>query len=108
MNDPCYDIGGGVPPIGIKVKDPMLYKWCHSNTYSGVHKKCKIQVSIIYLNATLCIKRYTPFMKIHDKGAEISTKILREVGFGHKYGQRRSNIEECERIKNSWTREARK
>jgi hypothetical protein len=23
MDDPCYDIGGGVPPIGIKVKDPM-------------------------------------------------------------------------------------
>jgi hypothetical protein len=47
-------------------------------------------------------------MKIDDKGAEISTKILREVGFGDKYGQRRSNIEECERIKNSWTREAHK
>ena len=23
MDDPCYDIGGGVPPIGIKVKDPI-------------------------------------------------------------------------------------
>jgi hypothetical protein len=23
VDDPCYDIGGGVPPIGIKVKDPM-------------------------------------------------------------------------------------
>jgi hypothetical protein len=23
VNDPCYDIGGGVPPIDIKVKDPM-------------------------------------------------------------------------------------
>ena len=22
MDDPCYDIGGGAPPIGIKVKDP--------------------------------------------------------------------------------------
>ena len=22
VNDPCYDIGGGAPPIGIKVKDP--------------------------------------------------------------------------------------
>jgi phage-related protein len=47
-------------------------------------------------------------MKIDDKGAEISIKILREVRFGDKYGQRRSNIEECERIKNSWTREAHK
>ena len=37
MNDPCYDIGGGVPQIGIKIKDPMcgisrsptssIYKW---------------------------------------------------------------------------------
>ena len=23
VDDPCYDIGRGVPPIGIKVKDPM-------------------------------------------------------------------------------------
>ena len=23
VNDPCYDIGGSVPRIGIKVKDPM-------------------------------------------------------------------------------------
>ena len=23
MDDPCYDIGGGFPPIGIKIKDPM-------------------------------------------------------------------------------------
>ena len=30
---------------------------------------------------------------------EINTKILREVGFGHEYGQRRSNIEELRRIK---------
>ena len=27
-------------------------------------------------------------MEIDDKGGEISTKILREVGFGHRYGQR--------------------
>ena len=38
-------------------------------------------------------------MEIDDKGGEISIKILREVGFGHKYGQRGSNIEEYERIK---------
>jgi hypothetical protein len=25
VNDLCYDIGGGAPPIGIKVKDPMWY-----------------------------------------------------------------------------------
>ena len=23
IDDPCYDLGGGVPQIGIKVKDPM-------------------------------------------------------------------------------------
>ena len=37
-------------------------------------------------------------MEIDDKGGEISTKILREVGFGYKYGQRGNNIEEYERI----------
>jgi hypothetical protein len=25
VNDSYYDIGGGAPPIGIKVKDPMWY-----------------------------------------------------------------------------------
>ena len=81
MDDPCYDIGGGVPPIGIKVKRSYMrylkgYKWCHSNICGGVHKKCKIQVSTIYPNATLCITRCTPFMEIDDKGGEIETKIL--------------------------------
>jgi hypothetical protein len=47
-------------------------------------------------------------MEIDDKGGDISTKILWEVGFGHGHGQRGSNIEECERIKNSWTRKAHK
>jgi hypothetical protein len=51
VNDPCYDLGGGAPPIGIKVKDPMWYlkgyKWCHSNICGGVHQKYKIQVSTI-------------------------------------------------------------
>ena len=30
---------------------------------------------------------------------EINTKILREVGFGHEYGQRGSNIEKLRKIK---------
>ena len=38
-------------------------------------------------------------MEIDDKGGEISTNILIEVGFGHEYGQRGSNIEELRRIK---------
>ena len=37
-------------------------------------------------------------MEINDKGEEISTKILREVGFGHRHGQRGSNIEEWRMI----------
>ena len=38
-------------------------------------------------------------MEIDDKGGEISTNILREVGFEHEYGQRESNIEELRRFK---------
>jgi hypothetical protein len=37
--------------------------------------------------------------KLVTKGGEISTKISWEVGFGHGYGQRMSNIEELRRIK---------
>ena len=66
VNDPCYDIGGGVPPIGIKVKDPLCgisrsptkdtsgtsYKWylqvVSFQQSSDVHKKYKIQASTIY------------------------------------------------------------
>jgi hypothetical protein len=60
VNDTCYDIGGGAPPIGIKVKDPMWnlksnHKVCHSNICGSVHQKCNIQVSTIYPNASLCI-----------------------------------------------------
>ena len=58
-------------------------------------------VNHLPINATLCIKRGIPFMEIDDKGGEISTKILREVGFGHGHGQRGRNIEEWQRIKNS-------
>ena len=52
VDDPCYDIGGAAPQIGIKVKDPT---WGISrttggviSTFGGIHKKCKIQVSTIY------------------------------------------------------------
>ena len=60
MDDPCNDLGGGVPPIGIKVKDPMCgisraiqavsfqhMWWCPS--------KMEIQDSTINPNASLCI-----------------------------------------------------
>ena len=33
LDDPCYDIGGGAPPIGIKVKDPT---WGISRATGGV------------------------------------------------------------------------
>ena len=66
MDDPCYHIGGGVPPIDIKIKNPkcgisrsltqdtsgMSYKWylqvVSFQQSSDVHKKCKIQASTIY------------------------------------------------------------
>ena len=66
MDDLCYHIGGGVPQIDIKIKDPMCgisrsptqdtsgtsYKWylqmVSFQQSSDVHKKCKIQASIIY------------------------------------------------------------
>ena len=79
----------------------ITYKWCHFNNHEDVHQKCKIQVSTIYPNANLCIKRCTPFIEIDDKGGEISTKILREVGFGHECGQRGSNIEEWKNVRGS-------
>jgi hypothetical protein len=59
VNDPCYEIGGGAPQIGIKVKDPMWY--LKSNTSNVIPtmwccpSKMKIQVSNIYPNASLCI-----------------------------------------------------
>ena len=66
MDDPCYHIGGGVPQIDIKIKDPMCgisrsptqdtsgtsYKWylqvVSFQQSSDVHKKYKIQASTIY------------------------------------------------------------
>ena len=113
MDDPCSDLGGGVPPICIKIKDPMcgILRAIQVMSFQYLvvsikNIRFKYQPSIP--RATLCIKRCTSFMKIADKGGEISTKILREVGFRHGHGQRRSNIEEWRRIKNSWTREAHK
>ena len=66
MDDPWNDLGGGVPPIGIKVKRSYIrylkgYKWCHSIILSSIHKKCKIQVSTIYTNAILCINEKHTF-----------------------------------------------
>jgi hypothetical protein len=60
VNDPCYDIGRGVPPIGINVK--RSYVWYLKNYTSGVIPtnvvvsiKNDVQVLTIYPNASLCI-----------------------------------------------------
>ena len=49
MNNPCYDIGGGVPPIGIKVKDPMC----------GISRAIQV-VSFQYLNVSIKNARFKP------------------------------------------------
>ena len=79
MDDPCYDLEGGVTPIGIKVKDPMCgisrsptqdtsgasYKWylqvVSFQQSSKVHKKCKTQASTIYPKCNLCINEKLTF-----------------------------------------------
>ena len=79
MDDPWIDLGGGVPPIDIKIKDPMCgisriptqdtsgtsYKWylqvVSFQQSSDVHKKCKIQASTIYPNASICINKKHTF-----------------------------------------------
>ena len=68
VDDPCYDIGGGVPQIGIKVKDPMcgisrsttsgIYKWCHSNN-QVMSIKNALQLST--QNVKLCINKKHTF-----------------------------------------------
>ena len=98
MDDPCYHIGGGVPEIDIKIKDPMCgisrsptqdtrgtsYKWyiqvVSFQQTRDVHKKCKIQASTIYPKMhTLASMRNSPFMEIDDKGREI---VQRYESFG--------------------------
>ena len=80
VDDPCYDIGGGAPPIGIKVKDPIC----------GISRAIQV-VSFQYLEVSIKNARFkpqpstpmqsfisirsTPFMEIDDKGGEIGTKI---------------------------------
>ena len=90
MDDPWYDIGGGVPPIGIKIKDPMCgisrsltqntsgmrYKWylqvVSFQQSSDGHKKYKIQVSTIYHKVhTFASIISIPFKEIDDKGGEV-------------------------------------
>ena len=85
MDDPCYDIGGGVSPIGIKVKDPMsgisraiqmvsfqhIYVVPIKNEDSSLNHLPQMQASTLI--------RSTPFMKIDNKGGEI---VQRYESFG--------------------------
>jgi hypothetical protein len=47
-------------------------KWCHPNIDVNVHQICKIRVSTIYPNASLCInKKHTFFWKLMTKGERL-------------------------------------
>ena len=82
MDHPCNDLGGGVPPIGIKVKDPMcgsqeLYKWCHSNICGGVHKNARFKCQPSTPMQSFVSIRSTPFIEIDDEGGGVETKICK-------------------------------
>ena len=86
MNDPCLDIGGGAPPIGIKVKDPIC----------GISRAIQV-VSFQYLKVSIKNARFKPqpstpmqafasmrgipFMEIDDKGERLykDMKALGEI-----------------------------
>ena len=84
MDDPCYHIGGGVPQIDIKIKDPMCgisrsptqdtsgtsYK-CHSNNQVIPLKMQDLSLNHLPQMQTFASMRSTPFMEIDDKGGEI-------------------------------------
>ena len=81
MDDPCYDLGGGVPPIGIKVKDhtwviskAMVVSFQHT-VVSIKNARFKCQPSTP-MQSFVSI-RSTPFMEIDDKGGEVGTKIYK-------------------------------
>ena len=122
MDDPCYHIGGGVPLIDIKIKDPMCgisrsptsgtsYKWyLHVVSFqqsSDVHKKCKIQASTIYpkckplhqWEAHLLWKLMTKGEILYKDMKSFGRDWDKEVEVGHGHGQRGSNIEEKRLIK---------
>ena len=83
MDDPCYHIGGGVPQIDIKIKDPMcgisrsptqdssgttfnwyqigIYKWRHSNKQEMSIKNARFKPQPSTPNAYLCINKKHTF-----------------------------------------------
>ena len=114
MDDPCYDIGGGAPSIGITVKDPT---WVISRATSGViptfvvvsiknaRFKCQSSTS---MHSFVSI-RSTPFMEIDDKG-EVGTKICKCImGRSRSWTwTKREQHWSMKEDQNSWTREAHK
>jgi hypothetical protein len=84
VDDPYYDIRGGVPSIGIKVKDPMC----------GISRAIQV-VSFQYLEISIKNTRFKPqpstpmqafasmrstsFIEIDDKGGEVGTKICKYI-----------------------------
>ena len=66
MDDPRYHIGGGVPQIDIKIKDPMCGILRAIQVMSFQYlvvsiKNAKIQASTIYPNASICINEKHTF-----------------------------------------------
>ena len=80
MDDPCYDIGGGAIPIGIKVKRSYMsdikgYKWCHSNNQVMSIKNARYKPQPSTQKQVFASMRSTPFMEIDAKGGRDCTKI---------------------------------
>ena len=76
MDDPCNDLGGGVPPICIKVKDHMCGILRAIQVMSFQYlvvsiKNAKIQSSTIYPMQAFASMRSIAFIEIDDKGGEI-------------------------------------
>jgi len=96
VNDPCYDIGGGAPPKGTKVKDPMWYLKSNTNDVIPTHMVCPSKMQRFSLNYLPRVQSFVtmsctlfqlvssdlnwyhiPFMEIDDKGGEICTKDMK-------------------------------
>ena len=115
VDDPCYDIEGGAPPISIKVKDPI---WGISRATSGVIPSYMV-VSIKYAKfkpqpstpmQSFVSIRCTPFIEIDDKGGEVGTKIW-NASWGRSGSWtwiKREQHWRMEKDQNFWTREAHK
>ena len=84
MDDPCYDIGVGVPRIGIKVKDPMcgISRAIHVVSFQYLEvsiKNARFKPQPSIPMQAFASMRSTPFIKINDKGGEI---VQRYESFG--------------------------